>query len=72
MQSLEAVVSPILVRPVREQLEHDRRPPVDALHAEFTTKGAKGLTPVVDQPYGMRDVACADLDGNKIGFGKPV
>ena len=45
---------------------------VDALHAEFTAKGAKGLAPVVDQPYGMRDFSCADPDGNKIGFGKPT
>jgi uncharacterized glyoxalase superfamily protein PhnB len=45
---------------------------VDALHAELTAKGAKGLIAVVNQPYGMRDFCCADPDGNKIGFGCPV
>src|SRR5687767_2602479 len=37
---------------------------VDALHAELSAKGAKGLSALTDQPYGMRDFSCTDPDGN--------
>jgi len=45
---------------------------VDALHAEFTTKGIEKLDPVVDQPWETREFAVTDPDQNKLRFGKDM
>ena len=42
---------------------------VDAIHAEFVSRGAKVLQAPQDYAYGMRDFNVADLDGNQINFG---
>ncbi|HVH80129.1 MAG TPA: VOC family protein, partial [Stellaceae bacterium] len=42
---------------------------VDALHAEFATRGARIVAPPQDYDYGMRDFDVADLDGNRVTFG---
>ena len=42
---------------------------VDALHIEFTTRGARIVGPPKDYPYGMRDFNVRDLDGNDLCFG---
>ncbi|MCC5848819.1 MAG: VOC family protein [Verrucomicrobia bacterium] len=45
---------------------------VDALHAEFVSRGAKIDYGICDQPYGCREFGTQDLDGHDIGFGQPV
>jgi catechol 2,3-dioxygenase-like lactoylglutathione lyase family enzyme len=42
---------------------------VDAYHAELKRKGARLKSEPKDYPYGMRDFAVADPDGNLLGFG---
>jgi catechol 2,3-dioxygenase-like lactoylglutathione lyase family enzyme len=42
---------------------------VDALHAEFVSKGVPIDTPPVDQTWGMREMFVRDPDGNRIQFG---
>lgn len=42
---------------------------VDALHAELRSRGARILAEPNNYPYGMRDFAVADLDGNLLSFG---
>jgi hypothetical protein len=42
---------------------------VDALHREFTARGASCTTPK-DQPYGMREVLVTTPDGHRIMFGQ--
>jgi uncharacterized glyoxalase superfamily protein PhnB len=42
---------------------------VDALYEELRVKGAKIPAPPQDWPYGMRDFAVDDLDGNHLSFG---
>ena len=43
---------------------------VDALHAEFASKGIETLGPVVDQTWETREFGVTDPDQNKIRFGK--
>lgn len=45
---------------------------VDALHAEFSARGAKIDYGLCDQPYGCREFGTQDLDGHDIGFGQPI
>lgn len=40
----------------------------DALHAEFSAKGARVLGPPVSHPWGLRDFTVLDLEGNRITF----
>jgi uncharacterized glyoxalase superfamily protein PhnB len=42
---------------------------VDALHAEFSRRGGKTLTPAQDTAYGMREFNVIDPDGNQLTFG---
>jgi catechol 2,3-dioxygenase-like lactoylglutathione lyase family enzyme len=43
----------------------------DALHAELRAKGANVQSEPVSHPWGLRDFAVLDLEGNKITFGQP-
>jgi uncharacterized glyoxalase superfamily protein PhnB len=43
---------------------------VDALHAEFASKGIVELGPVEDQTWETREFALTDPDQNRIRFGK--
>ncbi len=43
----------------------------DALHAELRAKGANVQGEPVSHPWGLRDFAVLDLEGNKITFGQP-
>ncbi len=42
---------------------------VDALYEELRSRGARVLGEPNDYPYGMRDFAITDLDGNELVFG---
>jgi uncharacterized glyoxalase superfamily protein PhnB len=42
---------------------------VDALYDELKSRGARILAEPKNYPYGMRDFAIADLDGNQLTFG---
>ena len=42
---------------------------VDRYYAELKRKGARLKSEPKDYPYGMRDFAVMDLDGNLLGFG---
>ena len=42
---------------------------VDALYQELRSRGARILAEPKNYPYGMRDFAIADLDGNQLTFG---
>jgi len=42
---------------------------VDALFQELKSRGARTLNEPQDYPYGMRDFAINDLDGNQLCFG---
>lgn len=43
----------------------------DALYAELRAKGANVQGEPVSHPWGLRDFAVLDLEGNKITFGQP-
>ncbi len=43
----------------------------DALHAELVAKGANVLAKPVSHPWGLREFAVLDLEGNQIKFGQP-
>ncbi len=43
----------------------------DALHAELRAKGANVQGEPVSHPWGLRDFAVLDLEGNQITFGQP-
>jgi catechol 2,3-dioxygenase-like lactoylglutathione lyase family enzyme len=45
---------------------------IDALHADFASRGALQLHPVADRIYKMRDFSCCDPDGNRITFGSEI
>ncbi|MGF1656113.1 MAG: VOC family protein [Verrucomicrobiales bacterium] len=45
---------------------------VDALHAEFVSRGAKIDYGLCDQSYGCREFGTQDLDGHDIGFGQAI
>ncbi len=45
---------------------------VDLYFQDITTKGAFTEIDVDDRPYGMRDFAISDPDGNMITFGKTI
>lgn len=42
---------------------------VDGYYADLKRKGARLKSEPEDRPYGMRDFAAMDLDGNHLGFG---
>jgi uncharacterized glyoxalase superfamily protein PhnB len=42
---------------------------VDALYEELRSRGARVLGEPTDHPYGMREFAINDLDGNQLAFG---
>ena len=41
----------------------------DALHADLTAKGTKGLSPMEDMFYGCREFGIHDPDGHELIFG---
>lgn len=43
---------------------------VDALYAEYRSKGVPVVDALAKRPYGMKDFVIADLDGNHLGFGE--
>lgn len=43
----------------------------DALHAELRARGANVQGEPVSHPWGLRDFAVLDLEGNRITFGQP-
>ena len=43
-----------------------------ALHAEYEKSGARILNPPTDEPWGMREMLVADLDGNTFRMGVPA
>ncbi len=45
---------------------------VEALFAEFVSRGAKIDYDLCDQPYGCREFGAQDLDGHDIGFGQSI
>ena len=45
---------------------------VDAVHAHWTAMGARELRPVTDEPYGVREFATEDLDGNLWRVSSPI
>lgn len=45
---------------------------VDALHAEFRSRGAPIRTPPETKPWGMREFALQTPDGHRMTFGSPV
>ena len=45
---------------------------IDALHADFASRGALQLHAVADRLYEMRDFSCCDPDGNRITFGSEI
>lgn len=44
----------------------------DALCQEFEAKGVVIYRALADAPYGLRDFAIEDLDGNRLVFGSPL
>jgi len=44
----------------------------DALHAELRDAGARVEGDPVSHPWGLRDFAVRDPDGNRITFGQPL
>lgn len=45
---------------------------VDALHDEFSRKGAAIQMPPTDMPWGLREMHVADRDGNVLRFGTGI
>ncbi len=45
---------------------------VDAIHAEFKSKGVESMTSPEDADYKMRDFDLTDPDGNQLTFGKAL
>ena len=45
---------------------------VDALHAEFVRRGAIIRQPPVDRPWGMREMAVATPDGDRMMIGQKI
>lgn len=45
---------------------------VDALHAEFSSRGAKILSPPADKPWGWREMAVATPEGHRMMFAQPI
>lgn len=44
----------------------------DAVHARWSAMGARTIVPPADQPYGIREFATEDLDGNLWRVGSPL
>jgi uncharacterized glyoxalase superfamily protein PhnB len=45
---------------------------VDALYADFLSRGASIQTPPVTKPWGMREFALQTPEGHRMTFGSPV
>ena len=45
---------------------------VEALHAEFVSRGADVIHPPTDRPYGLREIRVRDLNGYVLGIGAPL
>ena len=45
---------------------------IDALYAEYHTRGVSIRHELRDESYGMREFMIADADGNRINFGQPI
>lgn len=44
---------------------------VDGVHADLVARGAAIELMPTDEPYGMRECAVRDPDGNRLSFGQP-
>ena len=45
---------------------------VDALHAEFASRGAPITSPPQDEPWGLREFGIRTPDGHRMHFGQPI
>ncbi len=45
---------------------------IDALHAEWSARGALIVRPPQDKPWGMREMAVATPDGHRFTVGRPL
>lgn len=45
---------------------------VDKLYEEFSAKNVKIVVPPCDEPWGMRHMSIADLDGHQLHFQSPI
>ncbi len=45
---------------------------IEALHAEFSARGAIIRHPPTDRPYGQREMLVATPDGHRMMFGQPL
>lgn len=45
---------------------------VDEVYAEFMTRGAKILSPIVDKPWDIREFSVVTPDGHRIVFGQLI
>jgi uncharacterized glyoxalase superfamily protein PhnB len=45
---------------------------VDALHAEFVSRGAPITSPPQDEPWGLREFGIRTPDGHRMHFGEPI
>jgi uncharacterized glyoxalase superfamily protein PhnB len=45
---------------------------VDEVYEEIVSRGAKILSPIKDQPWGIRDFCVATPDGHRIVFGQMI
>ncbi len=43
--------------------------PIDAFYAEVTARGAQVLSPLRDEPWGMREFGLRTADGHRMRFG---
>jgi len=44
----------------------------DAYHAELERKGVESLSPLADEPWGMREFSIRTPDGHRIRFGQRI
>lgn len=45
---------------------------IDDFHATVASKGAEVISPVADQPWGLREFGIRTADGHRIRFGGPI
>jgi predicted enzyme related to lactoylglutathione lyase len=45
---------------------------IDALYASVAQRGAEVISPLADQPWGMREFGIRTVDGHRIRFGRGI
>ena len=45
---------------------------IDEIHQEFIDRGAKILSPIANEPWGIRDFSVVTPDGHRIVFGQVI